>query len=88
MINGVDVSKCVCLNSNLMCTQYQLQYGNLHCESKKNCYYKQMKRYNQDYERLTNQCIAVIEQNKMLQKELNNYKKLLDEYKNKNEVAE
>ena len=47
-----------------------------------------MKRYNQDYERLTNQCIAVIEQNKMLQKELNNYKKLLDEYKNKNEVAE
>lgn len=51
MINGIDVSKCVCLNSNLMCTQYQLQYGNLHCESNKNCYYKQLKRKEQECEK-------------------------------------
>ena len=43
-------------------------------------YYKLFKQKEQDYETLANQYNAVVEQNKQLQTELNNCKKLLDDF--------
>lgn len=81
MINGIDVSKCVCLNSNLMCTQYQLQYGNLHCESKKNCYYKQLKRKELELQEAMDNYVKAINyyENKLAQ-----IKRIINEVENEN----
>ena len=70
IIDGVDVSECeflwkeklpkkICNNGNLACD----------CNSNPNCYFKQLKRKNQEYEDLRTHCKYIDETNKILYNE-------------------
>ncbi len=99
IINGVDVSECECfINMGSQCGYSNLpddimipnDLNNLNlgcCRNNPNCYYKQLKRKEQEletqkqtnedceieYRRVVTQYNAVIEQNRQLQTELNNF---------------
>ena len=61
IIDGVDISGCECYTPNIKmdCLMYPLQSDA--CKNSPNCYYKQLKRKEQEYEELK-------KQNKILQK--------------------
>lgn len=77
IINGIDVSKCKfyqSLGRHIFCFCTDLRNGNMpfgiHCENYKDCYFKQLKRKEQEYERLKRD---YFKQNKWLQEQKQEY---------------
>ena len=79
IIKAINISECEFLRYSKsekcnLCDLSQVgNNGHFFCDDYNNCYYKQLKQKEQDYETLANQYNAVVEQNKQLETQLNNH---------------